>query len=189
MPADNPEYLDESLPEPSVLQTLGQISIAWGVLDTMSSAVLFSQLDMDPIEFSSLVGRLETQPKLQRLAKILKHRKSPLAETAKALASRVAKTKDLRNGITHGFYSGKSARREYFFLLLPDTLVEDGRDSAYEVLVVTDDELESHLRSVVAITTDLQQAFDSPKLRELTAPPARVGSRTLAIRGHIPKQR
>ena len=54
---DNSELLDVAFPDPIALQTLALINIAWARVDAISSAALCSQLSIDPLEFSIMLGR------------------------------------------------------------------------------------------------------------------------------------
>jgi hypothetical protein len=68
------EELNPELPPEPILGALAAVNLAWAHLDALVSAALFSIMGVDPVEFGIIVGRLETQAKLDKMLKILRHR-------------------------------------------------------------------------------------------------------------------
>lgn len=177
MPDENVEFLDQVPPELEVLASMGAINLTWAQIDAIASMSLYSQLQLDPFEFSILMGRLETAPKLRKLAKILEHRKEhTLAKIARYAAKTLEAEKSLRNALTHGYYLGKT-KNKYCFTVPADVITEENQPSAVRFVPVTRDELISHQKSVQEIAKQLLSSFESPKLRELSSLPARVPSK------------
>jgi hypothetical protein len=174
---DDADTLDPS-PDKLILTYLGTITMAWSMVEAIVSAALFSKLNLDEIEFTLLLGRLEVLPKLQKLNQILTHLKDVEGEKLTSdIYKRVEKLRPDRNALTHGVYQGRSGRGEYAFYLTADILFEDGQPPAKTMRVFTSDTLEKHVNQVNEIFLTIQSAFDGPKLRKLQGGSFRVPKR------------
>jgi hypothetical protein len=55
MTEENSEVMDQSPADPTLIQSLGYVTLAWSVVDEMLSAALFSLLSIDKFEFTILI--------------------------------------------------------------------------------------------------------------------------------------
>ena len=175
MSENSSELIDDSLPEGPILQALGLMQLTWARLDTIASAALSCTLDLDPIEFSTVVGRMDERSKIVSLAKIHQPRKDyARAKTLREIANELNKLKALRNAVTHGFYIGQTQTEKcYCYQLFGETLIDDKSDSAYRFVTVTPTQLTDHLSAVTRLTIQLFNLFEPEKLRRLLDMPAR----------------
>jgi hypothetical protein len=166
-PADKSDILDLAH-DPVLLMYLGLVTMHWSTVEAQVSAALFSKLNLDDIEFTLLLGRLEVLPKLQKLNRILVHRKEEkLATIASSISKRVENLRPDRNALTHGVYQGKSGRGEYAFIITADLLFDEGERPSKVMRVFTSETLAKHVDQVTELISEIQSAFDSPKLRKL----------------------
>lgn len=167
MPELSDDVIIEGGPQAHILAALGSINFAWAQLDSFVSAALYSILSVDPIEFGILLGRVETQSKLGKLHRILKHRGERYrAEIVKSAINSLEELRPLRNAITHGRYVGRTTRGELIWALTADFVIDDEM-SAGEMLVTDKDKLTNHLHAITAIVTDLPSHFHQARMREV----------------------
>jgi hypothetical protein len=174
---DDPDVLDSS-PDELLLTYLGSITMRWSTVEAEVSAALFGQLTLDDVQFTILLGRLELLPKLQKLRQILMRSSDPeKVKIATDICKRVEKLKPDRNALVHGVYQGKSKRGEYAFAMTAEILFEEGEEPSKTMRVFTKETLVKHLAQVDELSSVIQDAFDSPKMRKLHSGTYRVPQR------------
>jgi hypothetical protein len=178
---DPVETIINELPSSIALSVIGGINIAWAQLDTLLSTALFGLLEIDPIEFSIIVGRLDIQTKATKIREILDHRNTEQSGkqliVVKALLAELHKWRPDRNAIIHGYYVGRTQKHEYHFASLADPLTSD-TGSHFKLFVYTLLELGKHLEAVSALLLSFLNDFDGnhARMHTLLNVPMRVPS-------------
>jgi hypothetical protein len=167
---DKNDILDPS-PDATLLIYLGAINIYWAMVEAHVSAALFSLLELDDLEFTILLGRLEIVPKLKKLEQILRHRKN---EEKEKFVTELIKCVDKLRPDRNALYQGKSNRGEYAFALMADVLFEEDSEAAKKMRVFTVDTLKDHVGETIDLLPKIHAAFDSPKMLKLYDGPFRV---------------
>jgi len=163
-------------PPPADLMTiLGYINHVWSQLDGLVSGALYSLMSVDPIEFGVIVGRLETQAKVGKMLKILRHRRDkPRIAVVISMKGELEELRPLRNAVTHGYYLGHTASDEYLWTLTADHIISEAAASANELFVAEPNDLASHGLRVGVLAQCIIDNFDGAKLSELLNLPTRV---------------
>jgi hypothetical protein len=170
-----PEIVEYKPPPPHILSLLGTINHVWAQLDAVTSASLFSLTEMDPVEFGILLGRIETQAKLRKMLRILRHRKDKkLCRLVQGFIDELDKLRSTRNTITHGYFIGMTKRDEILFTLPSDLVVTDQKESATELVPLVPTDLIKHVSRLVKIFQDIRDNFDNEKMRRVFALPSRI---------------
>jgi hypothetical protein len=161
------ENLDATAPSSELMMALGAINLIWAAVEAYVSAALFSVLEMDERDFTTLIGRSEIIPKLKKLEQILAHRGDSRTEFVKQVIARAEDLRPDRNAVTHGVYQGKTKKREYVFLLMADLMLDKEVGSVRRMRVFTDEQLGEHLTKTLDLLEDIQRAFDLKEMRKL----------------------
>jgi hypothetical protein len=163
------EMMDQSAPDAALLHSLGQVTLAWSIVDEMLSAALFSLLSIDKFEFTILMGKIEIPTKLLKLVQILSHRKdNQHLKFVQKLQTDMDDLRADRNALTHGVYQGKSNRGELFFMVASDVIFDKVHDdTVYKMRVFTHQTIADHLAKTSAIAGGIAAHFDMAKMAEL----------------------
>jgi len=156
-----PEYLDETPADAALLSMFGSVNYAWAMLDLVSSAAFGALLKIDPSELGIIIGRLETQGKINKMHLIARHRRNKkIAEALAPFKKDLADLRPTRNAITHGVYVGKTAKTELLFKLPAEFIVDEDEETAQGLFVTTPSDLAGHITEVAKITTTLITLFE-----------------------------
>jgi hypothetical protein len=162
------EITNPGLPEPHILAILGTINLAWSHLDALVSQALFSLLEVEGVELTILLGRADTQPKLDKMAHILKHRRDKeRLEHVQKLKSQLDGLRRDRNALTHGTYQGHTTQGEHIFYTPVDVIFDEDQGSAYTMRVFTFDEMLTHVKKLTKVIAELPTHFDADKMDRL----------------------
>src|SRR5215208_5825475 len=146
-------------PTPGLMIALGTINFIWAQLDAIVSGALYSLMSVDPVEFGVIVGRLETQAKVGKMLKILRHRRDkPRIAVVISMKGELEELRPLRNAVTHGYYLGHTASDEYLWTLTADHIISEAAASANELFVAEPNDLASHGLRVGALATEILAA-------------------------------
>jgi hypothetical protein len=178
------ELENPGLPEPQVLVSLGAINLAWSHIDALVSAALFSLLNVEGLELTILLGRADTQPKLDKMAQILRHRRDKeRLHYVQKLKTQLDELRRDRNALTHGTYEGHTKAGEHIFFTPVDIIFDEDQGSAYTMRDFTLAQMTDHLQQLSQIIAEMPKHFDAHKMGRL-----HFGSwRTPPIRG--PKEK
>jgi hypothetical protein len=154
--------------EPQVLVILGSINLAWSRLDALVSAALFSLFQVEGVELTILLGRTDTQPKLDKIARILEHRgdKERLGYVQK-FKTQLDRLRRDRNALTHGTYEGHTSVGEHIFFTPVDVVFDKDQGSAYTMRDFTLEQMLAHVKEVSQIIAEIPTHFDSDKMKQL----------------------
>jgi hypothetical protein len=172
------EFIERTMPPTEVLAMLGNVNIAWSILEGQVTAALFSLLEINEFELTILLGKMEIQNKVGKIQQILAHRKKPIKYVS-TLVKELDKLRPDRNALTHGIYQGQS-KGEYIFHITVDPLLEPDVPSAYKMRTFESGEISKHILAVLAITNELRNHFDVTKMQKLYLGPLRVPKQFLA---------
>jgi hypothetical protein len=161
------EFLEARAPSAGLLMALGAINLLWASAEACVSAALFSVLEMDERDFTTLIGRLEIIPKLQKLHQILEHRGDSRGAFVKDVIARANDLRPDRNAVTHGVYEGTTKKGEYVFLLMADLMLDEEEGIVRKMRVFSDQQLGEHASKTLDLFTEIQRAFDSENMRKL----------------------
>ncbi|MFN0193278.1 MAG: hypothetical protein ACKVP5_15115 [Aestuariivirga sp.] len=150
---------------------LGSLIQIWAKIDVYSSGLLCSLVKLDPVEFSTLVGRLDLDAKLQRAHKILIHRKQKKkAQKIKEIIKLVEKVRPVRNAFAHGYFNGLT-NVGYNFVLFSDFEISGNSPSSTKGMTVTLERAVECHRDLVKVMKTMFSVFAHDKLNELFALP------------------
>ena len=164
----NTEELDQTPADAVLLSLFGSVNHAWALLDLVSSAAFGALLKIDPSELGIIIGRLETQAKINKMHLIARHRRNKkIADALAPFKKDLADLRPMRNAIIHGVYIGKTKNDELCFRLAAEFIVDDGEETAHELFVVTPSDLAGHIAEVLRITATLINLFEIDAMRKL----------------------
>jgi hypothetical protein len=159
-------------PPDHILQMFGGINLMWARLDALCSAYLFTLVQLEPIEFIIVVGKLDLLAKLQRIKKLFLHRKQE--ENSKkigAIISILDGLKDERNAITHGFYIGMSKEDQIFITIFTDLVTHSSTETGTRLFISTPKSLSEHGTAIAQSVDDMMKIFDRGRMQELLGMP------------------
>ena len=136
-------------------------------MEAFASAALFSILQVEERDFTTLLGRLDILSKFEKIREILEHRSDARLQQVKDLLVELRRLRPDRNAITHGYYDGSSKRGEHCFLLMADTMMDEEHGRVRKMRAFTNQDLADHSNKTLDLLLKVHSIFDSAKMREL----------------------
>lgn len=170
MTEEHKDILNRESPPQDILIAFGAINLVWARLDAIASACLCALLDISAAEFIIVTGQLDTTAKLRRVKKLFSISGDPRITLINEAIGKLERLRPERNALTHGFYIGMTSDEKILINIYTEYSVDT---QGVRLIILTKEEINSHVQTIVDISISLLNAFEQEKLKKLLYQPSR----------------